>query len=128
MSKLKWAFSFVMLLLCLSGVSFAAGVEGDLPAGSEVLTFVELGSVKCIPCKKMQPIVDEIKKEYAGKVKVVFHDVWSKEGREAGSAYGVRLIPTQVFLDKSGNEVFRHEGFFGKKAIEKVLSDNGVSL
>lgn len=91
-----------------------------------VVTFIEIGSVRCIPCKKMQPIMKEIEEEYAGKVKVVFHDVWTEEGKPYGKQYGIRVIPTQIFLDKDGNEYFRHEGYFPKEELVKVLKRKGV--
>ena len=90
------------------------------------VTFIELGSIKCVPCKMMQPIIAEIEKEYAGQVKVIFYDVWTSEGRPYGQKYGVRAIPTQVFLDKDGKEFFRHTGFFSKEEIVKVLKKQGV--
>jgi thioredoxin 1 len=93
---------------------------------SVLVTFVELGSVGCIPCKMMQPVMEEIKKEYAGKVEVVFYDVWTEEGKPYAEKYGIRLIPTQVFLDKDGKEFFRHEGFFPKEEIVKILGQQGV--
>jgi len=91
-----------------------------------LVTFVELGSVRCIPCKKMQPIMEDIKNEYAGQVKVVFHDVWTDEGKPFAVKYKIRLIPTQVFLDKDGKEYFRHEGFFPKEELVKILEQKGV--
>lgn len=90
------------------------------------VTFVELGSVNCIPCKMMQPVMADIEKEYVGQVKVVFHDVWTKEGRPYGDKYKIRAIPTQVFLDRDGKEFFRHTGFFPKEEIVKVLRKQGV--
>lgn len=90
------------------------------------VTFVELGSVNCIPCKMMQPIMKEIEEEYTGQVKVVFHDVWTEEGRPYAQKYGIRVIPTQVFLDKDGNEYYRHEGFFPKEELVKVLRQQGI--
>lgn len=91
------------------------------PVEAYQVTFVELGSVNCIPCKQMQPIMKEIEKEYAGKVKVVFHDVWTEQGRKDGEKFNIRVIPTQVFLGKDGKEYFRHEGFFPKEELVKVL-------
>lgn len=104
----------------------AVAVQSDVPTENFQATFVELGSVNCMPCKQMKPVMEAIEKEYAGKVKVVFHDVWTREGRPYGEQYGIRVIPTQVFLDKNGKEIFRHEGYFSKEAVEKVLSDAGV--
>ena len=90
------------------------------------VTFIELGSVKCIPCKAMAPIIAEIEKEYKGQVKVIFYDVWTSEGKKYGDEYKIKAIPTQVFLDKDGKEYFRHVGFFAKKDIIKVLKKKGV--
>jgi len=90
------------------------------------VTFVELGSVGCIPCDKMQPIMKEIEEEYKGQVKVVFHDVKTAEGNPYIKEFGIRAIPTQVFLDKDGNEYFRHLGFFAKDELVEVLKMQGV--
>lgn len=103
----------------------AAAQEEKNPADLKV-TFIELGSVRCIPCKKMIPIMEEIKKEYAGQVKVVFYDVWTPEGAPFAGQYKIKLIPTQVFLDKDGNEYFRHVGFFPKEELVAVLKQKGV--
>jgi thioredoxin 1 len=87
-----------------------------------LVTFVELGSVSCIPCKQMQPVMKEIEAKYEGVVKVEFHDVW--KDKAAGEKYGIKLIPTQVFLDANGKEFFRHEGFFSTVEISKLLDDH----
>lgn len=100
--------------------------EEEKKTSSIKVTFIELGSVRCIPCKKMQPIMEEIKKEYRGQVKVVFYDVWTPEGKPYAYKFNIRLIPTQVFLDKDGKEYFRHIGFFPKEELVKVLKQKGV--
>jgi thioredoxin 1 len=76
---------------------------------------VDLGAGKCIPCKMMAPLLGELKKEYEGRLEVRFIDVWENPG--AGDQYGIRVIPTQVFYDPSGKELFRHEGFYSKEDI-----------
>lgn len=76
---------------------------------------VDLGAKKCIPCKMMAPILEELREEYQGKFDVVFIDVWENES--AGDQYGIRVIPTQIFFDADGKELFRHEGFFSKEDI-----------
>lgn len=90
------------------------------------VTFVELGSVNCIPCKMMKPVMEAIEKEYGNQVQVVFHDVWTAAGKEQGIKYQVRAIPTQVFLDKDGKEYYRHMGFFPKEEVVKILKMGGV--
>ena len=93
---------------------------------AKVPRLLELGSDKCVPCKMMAPIIDELKEEYAGEVQIDFIDVW-KEQDKAGE-YGVRVIPTQIFYDKSGQEVFRHEGFFAKEEILKKFEELGIAI
>ena len=99
---------------------------GPDSTANTLVTFVELGSVSCVPCRMMQPIMREIEAEYRGQVGVVFHDVWTEEGKPYIKAYGIRAIPTQVFLDSKGVEYFRHEGFFSKQELIEVLKAKGV--
>ena len=87
---------------------------------------VDLGAGKCIPCKRMKPILAELTQEYAGQFEVVFIDVW--ENRAAGEPYGIRLIPTQIFLAADGKELARHEGFMAKKDILAKWRELGVEL
>ncbi|MBW6513702.1 MAG: thioredoxin family protein [Candidatus Syntrophosphaera sp.] len=86
-----------------------------------LVTFIELGAESCIPCRMMQPVMRAIELEYKGLVKVIFHDL-NKE-RWAGPQYKVRVMPTQVFLDMDGREFFRHEGFYPKEEIERMLAE-----
>jgi len=90
------------------------------------IEFVELGSVNCIPCKKMQPIMASIEKKYGGQVKVTFYDVWKDPA--PGQKFGIQLIPTQVFLDDKGVELMRHEGFFPEEEIDKFLQSKGLVI
>jgi len=86
--------------------------------------FLELGADKCVPCKMMQPILDELRKEYPGKLQVDFVDVWKEPA--ASQQYGISAIPTQIIFDANGKEVFRHIGFFPKEEILAQLSQLGV--
>ena len=125
---LRGAAIAMSLGLVLAGCTKSEGskAEGAESTGSTLVTFVELGSVNCIPCRMMQPIMRDIENEYQGQVKVVFHDVWTEEGKPYVKQFGVRVIPTQVFLDAKGVEYFRHEGFFPKKQLVSVLKAKGV--
>jgi thioredoxin 1 len=93
-----------------------------------VVTFIELGSVDCIPCKAMQPIMAVVRQKYGAQVEVVFHDVWTETGKPYVQKFGIKVIPTQVFLDKNGKEYFRHEGYFPMEDLVKVLEKGGVKL
>ena len=89
-------------------------------------TLLDLGATKCIPCKMMAPILEELKVEYANQLKVVFIDVW--QNPEASKAHNINLIPTQIFLDAEGKELYRHEGFFAKADILAKWKELGVDL
>jgi thioredoxin 1 len=92
------------------------------------VTFIELGSVRCIPCQQMQPVMKSIEAKYGKEVKVDFHDVWTDAGKPYGVQYGIEAIPTQVFLDVTGREFYRHVGFFPEEELVKVLQQKGVKL
>jgi thioredoxin 1 len=96
----------------------------DLDFSKHKITFIELGADRCIPCKAMQPIMKEMAKEYAGKIQVVFYDVWKDPA--PARKYGIQLIPTQVFIDQNGKEIFRHVGFFAKEEILQMLKEKGI--
>jgi thiol-disulfide isomerase/thioredoxin len=87
-------------------------------------TMVDFGADKCLPCDMMVPVLDSLKKEYAGKMSVLFVHV--RKEPVLAARYGVQAIPVQVFFDKSGSEVFRHEGFFPKEQIVAKLAEMGV--
>ncbi|MEI8122682.1 MAG: thioredoxin family protein [bacterium] len=106
------------------------GVEAtSLNAGTQEKALphlVDLGAGKCIPCKMMAPILEDLKKTLVGKLEVQFIDVW--ENPDAGKKYGINVIPTQIFYDAQGKELFRHEGFFGKDDILAKWKEFGVDL
>lgn len=88
------------------------------------VTMVDLGAKKCIPCKMMAPILVKLEVAYEDRAAIVFIDVW--ENREQAPRFKVRAIPTQIFFDEQGKEVFRHVGFFDERSIVEQLSQMGV--
>ena len=98
--------------------------DEQLDFSKHKVTFIELGADKCIPCKAMQPVMREIAQEYKGTIQVVFYDVWKTP--KYAKDYGIQLIPTQVFIDKNGDEIFRHVGFFAKDEIIKMLKEKRI--
>jgi len=129
------------ILVCMVAVSvlaaanvLAQSIEGSthtqngLKDAPPLVTFVELGSVKCIPCRQMQPVMKAIEEKYGKQVHVVFYDVWQPDQREYAEKYGIRVIPTQVFLGKDGKEFFRHEGFFPEAEIDKLFRKRGLTV
>ena len=94
--------------------------------GRALPRLVDLGSDTCVPCKQMAPILDALSEEYRGSLIVEFIDI--RKNPDAGQKWGIRLIPTQVFIDASGKERFRHEGFMAKEAILAKWEELGVDL
>lgn len=92
------------------------------------ITFVELGSVRCVPCIQMQPIMKSVEQKYGEQIKVIFYDVWTDEGHKYAEIYKIQLIPTQVFLDEHEKEIFRHVGFFPEAEIDKFLLEQGLTI
>jgi thioredoxin 1 len=123
---MKIAFIFSFLMLVATHTALYAQKKSDVSSNPKI-TFIELGSVNCIPCKKMQPVMKAIEEKYGAKVKIVFYDVWTEEQKPYAQKYGIRLIPTQVFLDEHGKEFFRHEGFFPEEEIHKIFKQRGVT-
>jgi len=104
----------------------AQPVVAETPQQKPLPRLLDLGAGKCVPCKMMTSVLDELKTTYAGKLEVVFVDVWENE--QAGEQYGIRMIPTQIFYDAEGKELFRHEGFFSKEDILAKWKEFGVNL
>jgi len=87
---------------------------------------IDLGADKCVPCKMMAPILEQLKEEYKGVFEVIFIDVWKDP--QPGKRYKIRVIPTQIFFDSSGKELFRHEGYYSKEDILKKWEELGVNV
>jgi len=106
----------------------AAATEAKAPSAApvQVPKLIDLGADKCIPCKMMAPILEELKRDYLGKMDVQFIDVWKNP--DAGKQYGIEVIPTQIFYDANGKELFRHQGFFGKEDILGKWKELGVDI
>ncbi len=112
------------LSACSKADSAEPGTTGTRAAGLPRL--VDLGADKCIPCRMMAPVLEELSAEYAGTMEVEFIDVWKE--RDKGAKYGVRMIPTQIFYDPSGKELLRHSGFIGKEDILTTWRDLGYDF
>lgn len=87
---------------------------------------IDIGAKQCIPCKMMAPILEELQKDYSESIKVEFIDVWVN--RDAAQKYGIRAIPTQIFYDASGRELYRHMGFMSKEQIIRVFKELGIEV
>ena len=120
--------SIIIYLLIAASLMVYVSDANAIQKQKSKVTFVELGSVNCIPCKKMQPVMKAIEEKYGEQISVIFYDVWKEEQKKYAGQYKIKLIPTQVFLDENGKEFFRHEGFFAESEIDKVLTKRGLKV
>ena len=116
-------FALLAILFTFSA-SYAIDTETNDSAQAKTIKalprMLELGSVGCVPCMKMAPIIDSLKEEYRGVVSIEFYDV--KKDPTQARAYKIMLIPTQIFLTSDGKEFYRHTGFFEKDSIVTVFN------
>lgn len=135
--RIIFGVSGFLVLLFLTGVLQFRPSEGATPLISPekqasyadiprkgTVTMLDLGADKCIPCKMMAPIIEKLKKDYSGKADIIFIDVW-KDPKQA-ERFKISSIPTQIFYDKDGKEVWRHVGFLKEAAIVEKLKSLGV--
>lgn len=119
---MKCFVRFILLSIAFSVMHQPANLwaaNGPVVPVKDTVTMVDLGAKSCIPCKMMAPILEELKAEYEGRAAVIFIDVW--KDRSQGPRFGIQAIPTQIFYDKHGSEVYRHIGFMDKETIKKQL-------
>lgn len=124
MLKFKNKFIFLaVVLIYLFAASVSAQDFSRIPEKGKV-TMIDLGAKKCIPCKMMAPILTRLEKAYEGKADIVFIDVW--ENRQQAPRFKIRAIPTQIFFNEKGEEVWRHVGFLDEKSIIDQMAKMGV--
>ncbi len=122
-------FALIGCVLVLA-LSAEMPLAGEQPADFSkvpvkgMVTMIDLGAKKCIPCKMMAPIMEKMEKVYKGKAAIVFIDVW--ENPKPAKRFGIRSIPTQIFFNREGEEVYRHVGFMNEEAIVAQLRKMGV--
>lgn len=115
-----------MIVMAMAGLCSADVVENNLNSAKKQgkLVMLEIGSVGCIPCDKMKVVMDKLRTEYKDKLEVLFIDV--KKDKENMRRFGVTMIPTQVFLDKTGKEFHRHIGYYPFEDIVPQLKKQGI--
>jgi thioredoxin 1 len=126
MKLLVVASAFILNIFVLTTFAQADTLDDKLKSAKkeEKIVMLELGSLGCIPCEQMKPVMQKLRDSFKGKLDVIFIDV--REDHQTGRRFGVRMIPTQVFLDKTGKEFHRHIGFYAYEEIAPVLKKAGI--
>jgi thioredoxin 1 len=126
MGKGRTLVPALLVILLLAACSQADTIDSTLHAAKQEgkVVMLELGSVGCVPCENMKPVMQKLRETFPGKLEVVFVDV--RQDSRTGSRFGVYMIPTQIFLDKTGKEFHRHVGFYSYEEIASVLKKAGL--
>jgi len=127
MKKCVLIIAGVALFLSLTtGRLSAAELTGDFESVPDkgTVTMIDLGAKSCIPCKMMEPVMKKVEERFKGKAAIIFIDVWKH--RDQARRFALRAIPTQIFFDKEGREVYRHVGFMEESDIAAKLKEMGV--
>ena len=119
-------------LVFLAVLSFWAGSAAEHAHAQDfshvpvkgMVTLIPTGPDQCVPCKMMAPILTKLQKDYKDKAAIVVIDVYRYNDQV--QRFGIRAIPTQIFFDPNGKEVYRHTGFMSEKAIVEQLTKMGV--
>jgi thioredoxin 1 len=120
--QIRFFVPIAFLLVLVAGLS-RAEPSPQVPVKGMV-TLVDLGANACLPCKMMAPILAKLEKEYRGRAAIVFIDVWKTAGQ--AERFNIQAIPSQIFYDKNGKEVYRHTGFMSEKDIVAQLKKMGI--
>jgi len=115
-------------LLTLTSRGFTAEESEPIPEvpAKDMVTMLDLGAEKCIPCRLMASIIKELREEYKGKAAILFIDVLKHP--EQSRKFNADTIPTLIFYDKSGKEIYRHEGILPKEGIVDIFKKAGVEV
>ena len=118
--------AMLLLMILISSFCFAEETANDSIVNQPKITFLELGSLTCIPCKQMKKVLESVSEKYGDQIEIIFHDV--KKEKDIAKKFKVRMIPTQVFLDADGKEIHRHIGFYPEAQIDEFLQKQGLKI
>ncbi len=117
----RWVIGLIGLVLGLSLVwQPVQALAGPSPAPGKPALY-DFGRGMCVSCKEMEKILGSIKGKYGSQVEVRL--VMAEKNEDLFKQYKIMLIPTQVFLDASGKEVFRHIGVYPEKELVAKLKE-----
>lgn len=96
---------------------------GSVVESSNLPLLIDFWAPWCGPCRAMAPVLDELAKEYEGRVRVCKLNV--DENPATAQAYGVRSIPTMVLI-KGGDTIEQVVGAVSKDVLKRMFSTKGI--
>jgi thioredoxin 1 len=136
MKRSSKALAWIAVLTLLGATTAAAtGAERPqiVPLSPEQLSnvigggtwlIVEFGGEYCIPCMKMQPVLQDLQVALGKKARI--HNFWIQQHPEVARQHRIMAMPTQVIFNPKGEEVYRHMGYFAPDAFHAELTRLGL--
>lgn len=116
--------TILLFMFFVSVFCFSEETAQDSTETKPKITFLELGSLTCIPCKQMEKVLESVGEKYGEQIEIIFHDV--KKDKDIAAKYKIKMIPTQIFLDENREEIHRHIGFYPEEKIDEFLQKQGL--
>ena len=128
---MKKTLTLLIVLAAIAGVvvlkKSQQGSTSALPRHTQGMPrLLDLGSKGCTACTMLDPVLEELRINYTGRLQVDFIDVWEHE--QVAVDYGVEIIPVQIFFDANGHELYRHQGFISAQDITEKFAELGIAL
>ncbi len=134
MAKLQYekgAVWVAILTVSMILLFFSSPAQSNPPGSSDKETraaiprMLDLGRNQCLPCKMMAPVLEELKREYAGVIDIAYINVTDKPEVMKGLGLALRAVPFQIFYDALGKIVKRHYGYMSKEEILQTFEELG---
>jgi thiol-disulfide isomerase/thioredoxin len=125
MNKLILLTMVFLFSFCPLAVAAGNNAAPDI-AIKGMVTLVDVSFKDCHGCQKMLPIIEKLKKDYSGKIGVVFVDFWKQAA--IVKEIGTNTAPTILVYDKDGKEVFRNYGPISEQELIFVLKATGAPI
>jgi thioredoxin len=93
--------------------------EGDLPC------VIDFWAPWCGPCRMVAPVMEDLSVEFAGKVN--FYKINTDVEQELGSAFGIRSIPSLLFVPKDGQPKMA-VGALPKDSLKKAIEEELLTV
>jgi thioredoxin 1 len=133
----RYLLPLAAIALVLAGMGLYRWQNSDLPppgtsavtssiTGDGRPTLVEFGMNICASCKAMHRVLDELNRVHGERLRIIRVNIL--EQSELTSQWKIMAIPTQVFLDGAGKELYRHMGFLSAQAVRDSFAARGLPL
>lgn len=104
--------SVILMIAIVITIALTMEKNSNYDIVEDAYTLIGLGSSTCGPCVQLQPVLESMRKKYKNKINILYYDIYTSDrGEELANYNQISTIPTLIYLDREGNEVYRSAGF-----------------